>query len=162
MTDCQHFLIDRGRRKGVRARVLKTTSIDAALRVFAILIPVFTEVVVERNSRRNCPHGSRTPHGIGLDCVELCDGRFGVAQGRSGNPRRHERARSPKLVIGDVAEPTKGFERKANPLEVGIGRINELEPDISVHPVARWQRETPAPKRSEHFVKQCVRRPSDA
>jgi RNA polymerase sigma-70 factor (ECF subfamily) len=29
-TDCQHFLIDRHRRKRVRARVLKTVSIDAA------------------------------------------------------------------------------------------------------------------------------------
>ena len=58
--------------------------------------------------------------------------------------RRHERARSTQLVVGHISQPAKGFEGKANPLEVGIGRINELEPSEGMHLVARRQRETPA------------------
>jgi hypothetical protein len=104
-----------------------------SIRAFFSWISFDTNAIVERNSRRNCPHGSRTPRGIGLDCVEKCDGRFCVGQGRSGIPRRHERARSPWLVIGRVAEPAKGFEREANPFDVGISRINELEPRERAH-----------------------------
>jgi len=70
---------------------------------------------------------------IGLDFVEKHDRCFDFVQGRSGNPLRRERPRSPELVVGRVPEPAKGFERKANPLEVGIGRINELEPGDRVH-----------------------------
>jgi len=63
------------------------------------------KAVVRRGLWRYRPQGSRTPRGIGLDCVEKRDRRFGVGQGSNGNPRRHKRARRPELVVGGVAQP---------------------------------------------------------
>ncbi len=76
--------------------------------------------------------------------VEKRDGELGVGQGGSGNPRRHKRARCSKPVVCCGAEPAKGLERQSDPLEIGIGRINELEPGERVHIVAERQREGPA------------------
>jgi hypothetical protein len=79
---------------------------------------------VRRDLWRYRPHGSRTPRGIGLGCVENRDGEFGVVQGRNGNRGRRERSRGPDLVVGRVAEPPQGFQGKSNPLQIGMGRIN--------------------------------------
>ena len=57
-----------------------------------------------------------------------------------------------RLVVRRVAEPAEGFERQADPLEVGIGRRDKLQPGEGVHFVARGEREAPALQRAEHFV----------
>ncbi len=37
------------------------------------------------------------------------------------------------MIVRRVAQPAKGFEREADLLEIGIGRIHELEPGKAVH-----------------------------
>ncbi len=69
---------------------------------------------------------------------------------------------SDKLVVRRVAQPGEGFERQADLLQVGIGRIDEFQPAEGMHLIARRERETPALQHAEHFVQQRVVRPAHA
>jgi len=64
--------------------------------------------------------------GIGIEPIESIARHGGHARLSHRRFRRHERAGSPELVVRSVAQLGESFERKSNPLDVGIGRVNEL------------------------------------
>lgn len=91
--------------------------------------------------------------------------------GLSGNLRGRKatgtkRGRPPQRVRirtkGSAPATTRRRSSEPMELEVGIGRIDKLQPGEGVHLVARGEREAPALQHAEHFVQQRIVGPSDA
>ncbi len=113
-------------------------------------------------SRRHRSHGRHAPRRVGFEGIQEGDGGLGVRHGRVDDPGGHQRARRHHLVVRGVAQPAQGSKGQADPIEVGIGSIDQLEPGDRMHLIARRECETPAPQGTEHFVQRRVVRPPDA
>ena len=82
-------------------------------------------------------YGRRPPRGVGFEGIEQGDGGLGVGHGLNGDSRGYERTRQRHLVVRRVAQPAESFKREADPLQVGIRRLDQFEPGEGVHLVTR-------------------------